>query len=200
MRIYPNKKIRKPIHGLYIFDIDCSIHNDDITTQAYNCWSRMISRCHDTKYQDRCETYKDCSVCKEWYLFSNFFSWFKQNYKQGCELDKDILVKGNKVYSPDTCCFVPQEINKILIKRNKKRGTLPIGVYEQKSGVFLAQIHKNAKTYTIGTFNNPNSAFLAYKNEKEKYIKEKAKEYFEKGLINENVFIALTNYKVNIND
>ena len=119
---YPSKKRRRLIRGLYTNDMDCSCNENATIRHAYNCWHRMIERCHNPKYQETCSTYIGCSICDEWKNFSNFFEWYKVNYKDGCELDKDILVKGNKVYSPETCCFVPQEINKILLKGQKKRG------------------------------------------------------------------------------
>lgn len=197
---YPSKKRRRLIRGLYTNDMDCSCNENATIRHAYNCWHRMIERCHNPKYQETCSTYIGCSICDEWKNFSNFFEWYKVNHKDGCELDKDILVKGNKVYSPETCCFVPQEINKLIIQRNKKRGKLPIGVYEPKKGVFLAQMHKNGKTVAIGTFHNANDAFLAYKQKKELYVKEVAKEYYDKGVISHNIYLALLNFDININD
>jgi hypothetical protein len=95
---------------------------------------------------------------------------------------------------------VPQEINKLLIKRNRKRGTYPIGVYSPKKGCFLAQMSIEHKTKTIGCFTNELDAFNAYKAKKESYIKEKALEYYQKGLIRKEVFDALNKYEVNIND
>lgn len=67
----------------------------------------------------------------------------------GWALDKDILVKGNKIYSPETCCFVPQEINNLFTKRKSCRGTLPIGVkYIKENKKFSASFSRNKKNYS----------------------------------------------------
>lgn len=197
---YASHKLRRAIFGSFFLDCDHSCNNDDLTFAAYKAWRRMIARCHRLSYIERNPTYGDCSICNEWHLFSNFEKWYKDNYIKGNELDKDILVKGNKTYSPQTCCFVPQEINKLLIKRNRKRGKHPIGVYSPKKGLFLAQISIGHKIKTIGYFKNELDAFYAYKKKKESYIKEKALEYYQKGLIKKEVFDALNKYEVNIND
>ena len=85
-------------------------------TKAYNAWAAMLQRCYDSKLHLRNPTYKECSVIEEWYNFQNFAGWFEKNYIDGYQLDKDLLIKGNKIYSPETCCFVPKEINLILGK------------------------------------------------------------------------------------
>ena len=114
-------------------------------------------------------------------------------------LDKDILVKGNKVYSPQTCCFVPQEINVLLTNCRKRRGECPIGVSfikaKQKFSVSLAYDGKNK---TIGHFDNPLEAFNAYKKAKELRIKELADKWKEQ--LEPRVYEALYNYKVEITD
>lgn len=197
---YASYKLRRAIYNSFFLDCDKSCKNDEFTFLAYTAWRRMIARCNRLSYIKRNPTYGDCSICEEWHYFSKFEKWYKDNYIKGNELDKDILVKGNKIYSPQTCCFVPQEINKLLIKRNRKRGTYPIGVYSPKKGCFLAQMSIEHKTKTIGCFKNELDAFNAYKAKKESYIKEKALEYYQKGLIRKEVFDALNKYEVNIND
>jgi hypothetical protein len=92
---------------------------DDCEEDAKKCWHRMVRRCYDDKFHESNTTYFDCEVCEEWLIFSNFASWFKEHYVEGWQLDKDILVDGNRIYSPRTCCFVPQEINSIFTSRVK---------------------------------------------------------------------------------
>ncbi|AUR92613.1 winged helix-turn-helix DNA-binding domain protein [Vibrio phage 1.174.O._10N.261.55.A8] len=77
-----------------------------IVTKEYKTWVNMLGRCYDQKYQTRCPTYVGCSVCKEWHNFQNFAEWMATQDHDGKQLDKDIKVEGNKVYSPDTCTFV----------------------------------------------------------------------------------------------
>ena len=166
-------------------------------TKIYNTWSSMLERCYCQKYQERYPTYVGCSIIKEWECFQNFAKWFEENYIRDFHLDKDILIKGNKIYSPKTCCFVPVEINILLIKNNSKRGSLAIGV--SKNGTkFQATISKGTIREHLGTFETSEEAFEAYKITKEEYIKELADKWREQ--ITEQVYQALINYKVEIDD
>lgn len=89
-------------------------------TGEYMTWVSMFTRCYDSKYQIKQPTYIGCTVHPEWHNFQNFAKWYEENYIENFHLDKDILVPGNKIYGPDTCCFVPQVINNLFIKRNNK--------------------------------------------------------------------------------
>lgn len=169
--------------------------------KEYLVWNGVLKRCYDERKRLNYPTYKDVTVCDEWHNFQNFAKWFEQNYNpetmQGWDLDKDILIKGNKSYSPETCCFVPKEINKLFTNRRNKRGEFPIGV--QPSGVrFTSSISINGIVIHIGTFDTPEEAFQAYKIAKEDYIKEVADIW--KPLIKPNVYQAMYNYKVEITD
>lgn len=167
-------------------------------TQSYSIWFAMLQRCYDSKTQRKQPTYKGCSVCEEWLTYSNFKRWYDKNYREGYHLDKDILIKGNKIYSPETCCFVPYDINTMFTKNNKHRGKYPIGVHEshKTKGRFEAE----AGNKYIGSFDTPNEAFYAYKQEKERQIKEKATDYYNRGLIEKRVRDALFRYEVEITD
>ena len=139
----------------------------------------------------------DCTVDERWHNFQNFAEWYYDNYIEGYHLDKDILFKGNKIYSPETCCFVPQEINKLFTKRQSKRGDYPIGVISNKKR-FISIFTKEKKIFYLGSFATPEEAFIAYKTEKENRIKEIANKW--KGLISDKVYQALINYQVEITD
>jgi hypothetical protein len=155
----------------------------------------MLSRCYNKKVHLIQTTYKEAIVCEEWHNFQVFAEWFENNYKEDWQLDKDILVKGNKIYSPETCCFVPQEINLTLGTKVGKKSTLPVGVHLHiKTGKYKTQIHKNNKVYHIGLFNTPEEAFQAYKTEKEKHIKEVADKW--KGKITIDCYRALLKTKL----
>ena len=95
----------------------------------YEKWRPMLQRCYSEKFQNKRPTYKGCSVCQEWLTFSNFKAWMEQQDWYGKELDKDILFPGNKIYSPDTCIFVDQGVNKFLIESNAARGKYMVGVH-----------------------------------------------------------------------
>ena len=93
------------------------------TIKSYSVWTSMLKRCYSDKCQKKQPTYKGCCVCEEWLNYSNFKKWFNDNYYEiegeQMNLDKDILVKGNKIYSPETCVFVPKKINTLFVKSNK---------------------------------------------------------------------------------
>ena len=153
-----NKKTRKVknhiLYGVGINDYDGFISINGIVLKSYSTWREMIRRCYE-KYDESNHNfvYNDCSVCDEWLHFSNFKKWFDKYYIEGYQLDKDILVKGNKVYSPETCCFVPQEINKLLTLRNRNRGKYPIGISKQGNG-FICSVNNKGKHVYLGYFSN----------------------------------------------
>jgi hypothetical protein len=169
--------------------------------KVHGIWQSMLQRCYDKKAQEKRPTYKGCSVDERWHNFQNFVKWFGENWKSymntNWHLDKDILVKGNKVYSPETCAFVPQEINKLFIKKQNKRGEYPTGVYKIGNR-FGAQISSKNKKIHLGYFSTPEEAFKAYKDYKEEQIKEIAQKY--KNQITEKTYQALVNYQVEITD
>lgn len=166
-------------------------------TKAYVTWGSVLRRCYSIKYQKTKPTYKDITVCKEWHNFQVFAEWFKGNYKEEFHLDKDILVKSNKVYSPETCCFVPLEINSIILRSSKSRGKCPISVY--KSGNrYASHFNKDGILINLGTFDTPEEAFGVYKEVKEKHIKEVAEKWKPK--LAPQTYEALINYKIEITD
>jgi hypothetical protein len=173
-------------------------------TQQYDTWIHMLQRCYDEKQRNKYPTYKDCSVCKEWYNFQIFAQWYKDNYyemegEKMC-LDKDILQKGNKTYSPETCIFVPQNINKLFTKTDALRGKYPIGVTWNKSNKkYMSQCNNgNGKQINLGYYDTPKTAFDVYKTYKEKIIKQIADKY--KKYIPQKLYDAMYKYEVEITD
>lgn len=185
---------KKPIFGIGINDlILCN------KTKMYKVWFGMIRRCYDTNFHATNPTYKGCTVCDEWLTLSKFKVWFDENYQESYELDKDIIIKNNKTYSPTSCCFVPKEINVLLTNRYNKRGKYYIGVVKNYNK-YVATISINGQKRKIGSYNDEHSAFLAYKTSKEQYIKELAEKYFQEGKITKRVYDALMKYEVEITD
>lgn len=162
---------------------------------VYKTWTSMIRRCYSDKYHKHKPTYIGCTVCDEWKYFSNFEKWFKENYKDGLVLDKDILIQGNKVYSPQTCCFVPSYINGLLAMNAKNRGKFKTGVYFHQNK-YVAQCGINKVQQRVGMFDNEDEAHEAYKKAKYAEIKRVATEAMQKGDINERVYNALLNFKI----
>lgn len=165
--------------------------------KIYNIWARILQKCYSDKCQIKTPTYIDCSVVEEWYNFQVFAEWYENNYIENFHLDKDILVKGNKIYGPDTCCFVPQEINQLFTKTNKLRGELPIGVSLHGKN-YRVQVKLYGKSKNFGTYKTIEKAFEIYKIEKEKYIKEVTEIW--KNKLPEKTYKILINYKVEITD
>ena len=176
--------------------------NTKKATDQYKTWFSMMNRSYSSKYHEKQPTYKDVTVSEEWHNFQNFAKWYDENfYKTGEDrmcLDKDILIKGNKIYSPSTCLFVPQNINKLFTKRGRERGELPIGVYKRKGKYRADCSDGNGNKINIGEFNNYLEAFEAYKQYKETLIKQIAERY--KDEIPEKLYKALITYEVEITD
>lgn len=166
-------------------------------TKMYYTWNSMLQRSYSEEYYIKLPSYKGCSVDKNWHSFQNFGHWYEKNYKEGWHLDKDILVKGNKIYSPETCCIVPAEINTLFVKHNKNNRKYPVGV-TRRYNKFIAQISKNGITEEIDYFDTIEEAFHAYKTAKEAYIKEVADEW--KPLVHPKVYTAMYKYEVEITD
>ena len=181
--------------------------------KIYDHWHDMIKRCYDPYFINKKGNivYKDVFVEEDLLNLQNFGKWFEENYyeipNEVMCLDKDILFKGNKIYSRDTMIFVPKRINTLFTKGDKCRGNLPIGVTIKKDKDKI-NLYVSCSTYKDGKrkckylgrlpINRPFQAFTIYKNFKEKYIKQVADEY--KGLIPEKLYNAMYNYEVEIND
>lgn len=194
-----------PILGIGVNDILIPLDSDNVLKKAYSVWRSMLERCYSERYQQIQPTYIGCSVCDEWKYFSKFVEFFENYYIEGYHLDKDILIRDNKVYSPQTCAFVPQEINCLLTRRQNDRGKLKQGVrYDShprlKSNKYVAQISVRGKRVNIGYYATEDEAFVAYKTRKEALIKEIATEYYNEGKIAENVYKALLRYEVRPTD
>ena len=158
----------------------------------------MLERCYSKDAHINFPSYKSCTVSEVWYNYQNFAEWMsKQGKPDDFEIDKDILVKNNKVYSPDFCRLVPREINSTFIKRAGHRGSYPIGVHES-GGKFIARLSYKNKRKHLGVFDSPTLAFCAYKEVKERLIKYLANKY--KNVIDQDLFESMLEYEVSIED
>ena len=161
-------------------------------------WRNMIRRCYSEDYLEQNPTYRECSVCSEWLTFSNFERWVAE---QGIEdlkeydLDKDLLSKGAKIYSPETCCFLPHSLNVLLASCNSKKDELPMGVYKRDSGTYRALVGFGDKK-RFAPFSSIETAFSAYKDAKEAYVKQLAYENYSIGAITKRIYDALIQYEV----
>ena len=132
-------------------------------------WYAMIHRCYNSDIKRKRPNYNNCSVCDEWLIFSNFKRWMEQQDWEGKHLDKDLLVDGNKTYSPETCIFIDHKTNAFLNDHGSARGVWPIGVSFHKSkGKFHASCSNflTKKTDSIGHFSCSSDAHNAWRKRK----------------------------------
>lgn len=169
---------------------------NDVHTDEYADWRSMLLRCYSGRYS----AYEQVTVCKEWHNFQNFAEWANNNgIGKGKNLDKDLLVKGSKVYSPETCTYLPQNVN-TFIKR-QRFNDLPLGVdvVDTPNGTrFRSQGCFEGKVEFYGLFSKVEDAFYAYKDRKEAIAKILAGKY--KHCIDDRAYNALMNYTVSIED
>ena len=156
--------------------------------KRYNLWGNMNTRCYNTRYHETRPGYAECSICDEWLDGKagrqKFYEWVNHNYyvidnEDSVQLDKDILVPGNKVYSPDTCIFVPKRINDLFthIDGYGKNG-LPVGVrFNKNVKKYQASISKNSKNVNLGYYDTPEEASAVYRKHKSAEIIAIADEY-----------------------
>lgn len=193
----------KLVYGVGINDGTYKAYINNISVQQYKFWTRMLERCYSKKIHDKYPTYVGCTPSANFIYYTYFYEWCIDQVgfsNKGWNLDKDILIKGNKLYSEDTCVFVPQDINKLFTKTNALRGNCPIGVsYNTRDEVYETSVSMGQnKNHRLGCFDNPIDAFYVYKKAKENYIKQVAEKY--KSEIDIRVYAAMMNYEVEITD
>ena len=164
--VYKKSRMKtKLVEGVGINDVEFSvkpnIEGKQLKHKAYQIWTNMLQRAYSDKYKSTNPTYTGVEVCADWHIFSNFLVWFKDNYVEGYQLDKDILVNGNKIYGPRTCIFVPSNINSFLTLCGNSRGLLPIGVTLHQ-GKFRSRI----RDVNLGSFDTPELAHQAWQSAK----------------------------------
>ena len=170
------------------------------TPKEYAVWNSLLNRCYNPKVQQEKPSYVGCSVSKNFKNYHYFYEWCQNQMgfgQEGFQLDKDLILKGNKTYSEDTCLFLPRTLNALLISRKADRGNFPIGVSAVK-GKFIASCSKGKASRRIALFDTPEEAFHAYKQVKEAFVKSQAEKW--KALIDPRAFAALMAYEVEITD
>lgn len=183
------KKMRtKLVEGIGINDANYVINTPLVDESGqkwsmcpyYTRWKGILRRGYSDKEKSKNHTYVDCTVCEEWHTFSNFKAWVELQDWEGNHLDKDILVKGNKMYSPDTCRFVPRELNNLLLCSPAKRGEYPLGVYCVKYGTssyYVAKVREQGVVKHLGSHCNPAIAHRVWQLEKAAVIERTIANY-----------------------
>lgn len=179
----------------------------DSKEEAYQRWHWIMNRCYSKAVHELYSEYQDCTVCKEWWNYSNFKLWYEDHkdvinaFDETLEIDKDILIKGNLIYSPETVCLVPQLINSLFINTSgkKNRGDYPLGVYfEKDKKKYRACMSFMGKRIKLGTFDTAEAAFYRYKEYKEDFLKDIAEQYKDK--IPDKIYQAMINWIIEITD
>lgn len=171
------------VFGVGINDVNYKIHIKEPTGEVYKdgsnkyrivwrCpyyskWVSMLGRCYDEKYLKKNPSYKGCTVCEEWKYFSNFKSWMEKQAWEGKHLDKDLLAKGNRIYSPETCVFIDAKVNNFIASDYSSRGSnfLGVSVYNDKFRVRIQNI-LSGKYESFGLFNNEKDAAKVWLEQK----------------------------------
>ena len=191
------------VHGIGVLGTKCPSRVNGVLTKECALWYSMLQRCYSDTYQKKHPTYIGCEVSDDFKSYEYFYEWCQSQVgfgNDGFHLDKDLLTKGNKVYSEDSCVFIPADVNLLLTKREVSRGESLIGVSWSKTHkAFRARVSKNkGKPEHLGYFKTEIEAFNAYKEAKEAFVKEQADKW--KGKIDERAYEALMNYTVEITD
>lgn len=197
------KSIKNPFHrsveGVGYMGVgDFKAYVSSTATKPYDTWKSMMTRCYSDKYQAKQPTYVGCTVSPEWHNFQNFAKWYRDQGKpiDWC-LDKDLIVRGNKEYSPVTCRLVPHEINNFATLRGRDRGPHPVGV-QRVGGRFRAVMYTGRSSTYIGSYSSEMQAFMAYKDAKENHAVFLAKKYAED--LDVDMVLALINFEVMLTD
>lgn len=194
------------IYGIGFNDKTYAARSGGKQIRAYDIWQKMIYRCTE-KFQDKYPTYTGTACSENFKHYTFFYEWCQKQVGFGniddngksWHLDKDILIKGNKLYSEDTCVFIPNRINTFLIKRDSKRGGMCIGVYKDRKGGFIAQCNNGTgRQVYLGRYRTEEKAFQAYRLFKENLAASLAMDY--QLSIDKRAYSALLEYKVSSND
>ena len=191
------------VYGVGILGTKYPSTINGVLTKEYILWKHMLQRCYSTTLKKKQPTYDGCEVSDNFKSYEYFYEWCQKQIGfgvSGFELDKDLLTKGNKVYSEYSCVFIPAEINTVLTKSTASRGNHLIGVsWDNTSKAFVARVRKNKGcSEHLGYFTTESEAFNAYKQAKEVFIKEQANKW--KSQIDSRAYEALMNYTVDIAD
>jgi len=169
--------------------------------KEYLLWRGLLERCYCPKSQKTHPAYIGCLVSENFKSYSYFYDWVQKQIgfgEKGFQLDKDLIFKGNKLYSEETCLFLPSELNSLLTTRKAARGILPVGVSANGNGFQADCCTDKTSLRYLGRFNTPEPAFQAYKQAKEAYIKLQAEKW--KNFINPRAYAALMAYTISITD
>lgn len=186
--------------GVAHLDVIFQVKVDGRELWQYSLWKAMLQRCFCQKFKLRQSAYRDVTCCEVWLSFASFFEWVNAEVEytgkpNGFVLDKDLIIKGNRIYSPEACSFVPQAVNHLLSGSGATRGQWPVGVsFDKLHGRFQANMSCRGRMKKLGRFDTEDDAFLAYKSAKESHIKIVALQH--KAALKPAAFESLMNWSI----
>jgi len=191
----------KLVYGVGINDgkYPAKVNSKHLT--EYHLWQHFLLRCYNFKFQKKHPTYIGCQASENFKSYSYFYEWCQSQIgfgQEGFHLDKDLLFRGNKVYSEGTCLFLPRKLNNLLTCRKNCRGSLPVGVSFHRNGFQAQCCTDKTSSRSLGYFHTAEEAFQAYKQAKEAFIKRQAEKW--KALIDPRAYEALMSYTILITD
>ena len=189
------EKRRDHVRGIGVNDVPLSTCGEGrLKNPVFAIWSSILTRVTSAKPIH--DPYFDTTICLEWLRFSKFKEWVDNpmsGYMEGYAIDKDIISPGSKIYSPETCCFVPTRINLLFVKHNTPSDK-PTGII-MKGGSFYTHVKINNRVLS-STFYNMHDAMDDYVKKKSEIIRSVAEEYYQKGLIIKRVYDAMIRFPV----
>lgn len=163
--------------------------------RSYEVWRAMLNRGYSRTFKDKNPSYENVSVCSGWFDYCEFLEWYEnQPNGDGWQLDKDLIKKGNQIYSPDHCCILPIEINSLLKNRSADRGKYPVGVYYREK----YNNYQSGGGVYLGVYSTPEEAFNVYKEWKENKLLTLSRKY--SNILDGKVIEAMKVYKIEITD
>lgn len=193
------RKRLKKVYGIGVNDAQYPIHKFEYcrdssgvlkvskrvwTCPYYSVWRDMLRRCYSNTFHKKNVTYRQAKVCKKWLLFSNFKLWMEKQDWEGKELDKDLIVTGNTLYSPETCVFISKELNQFFKERNNDRGDYPLGVtYKPANKKYNARCSDPflKKRVSLGLYDTPEEAHNSWREYKNMLSNKYAAQLEEEG-------------------
>lgn len=178
MESTPSKSKSSPlVFGVAVndagFQVSMVVGGSKINHRAYSAWKNMLNRCYNEKERRNYKTYSSCLICNDWHSFKYFLSWWKLNHVDGWHMDKDILSGESKIYSPETCVFIPNHINKFITLRGSCRGLYPLGVsWHKRDRVFTSHVSHNGRLIYLGCYASQYDAHNAWLLEKLRLAKK----------------------------
>jgi len=163
---------------------------------VYATWKNMLARGYDSDTKAKQPTYEDVKVCEDWHCFNTFAEWMNSHKFKGLgyHLDKDLIIRGNSMYSSKNCTLLPQTLNLVITMKASNGKETPLGVYKSGKSFYTKMNIGGKGIKNLGRYKTPEEAHEVYVKAKERYIKNLALEWANR--IEWRAFVSLMNWEV----